>query len=416
MKKNISLIVVFMTLTACVESSIPSSESVVPSTSSSDVSSELSSTSSEVSSEASSTSSGVPNGLQPLVPFEGCGVQTLDNDWVCTWADEFDGDTLNPQHWNIEVNGDGGGNQEAQYYRSENVEVRDGNLVITGKRENYLGKFYTSGRINSRYRVDTRFGRVSFRAKMPGGRGTWAAIWMLPLFNRYGQWPNSGEIDILEYVGYQPGVAYTATHTKKFNHNNPFPFKNPVFSRSIPGIETEFHDYEMIWLPGEIRILADGVQYGTFRYAPQFNQDVPHQDVFPFQEEFYFVINLAIGGNWGGVEGIDATAFPTTLEVDYLRLYQLDYATIDKLPPNQPTRLVLSQLKNTIHWDRGIDDIAVHQYAIYLDGEFYRFAPIYQYTFFGLEVDRTYQVQVQAIDFAGRTSPLSEPVNLTFGG
>lgn len=359
------------------------------------------------------SSSGVPNGLLPLIPVEGCGIQTLDNDWVCTWSDEFDGNALNQNHWNIEVNGDGGGNQELQYYRSENIAVNEGTLKITAQRENYLGKAYTSGRINSRYKVDTRFGRVTFRAKMPAGRGTWAAVWMLPLFNRYGQWPRSGEIDMLEYVGYDPGKVYTAIHTEKFNHLNNNNFE---FSRAVPGVETEFHEYEMIWLPGEIRVFVDGYQYGLFRYVPQFNQDVPHPQVFPFQEDFYFIINLAIGGSWGGVQGVDNAIFPTTLEIDYLRLYQLDHARIDITAPEVPTGLALSQLKNTLHWNRGIDDVVVEKYALYLDGVLYREAMINQYTFVGLEVGKVYQVQVQAIDFAGRTSELSPAIAFPFGG
>jgi beta-glucanase (GH16 family) len=391
LKKIYPLTLLLFTVTACVETS----------------------SSTLLSSSLPPSSSGLPNGAEPLIPYEGCGVQTLDNDWVCTWADEFDGPTLNADHWNIEVNGDGGGNQEAQYYRSENITLEDGELVITAKRENYLGKSYTSGRINSRYKIDTRFGRVVFRAKMPPGRGSWAALWMLPLFNRYGQWPNSGEIDILEYVGYDPGKVFSATHTRKFNHMNN---NNPSRSILVNNPENTYYEYDMRWLPGEIQMFVDGVNYGTYRYSPFFNQDVPHHHVFPFHEEFYFIINLAIGGSWGGVQGIDTTAFPTQFKVDYLRLYQLDVARIDQEAPSVPTRLGGSQLKNTIHWDRSEDDIVVHKYHLYLDGEFYREANIHQYTFVGLEVNRTYQVAVQSIDFVGRTSPISSPISFTFRG
>ena len=359
------------------------------------------------------TSSGVPNGLLPLTAYEGCGVQTIDNEWVCTWSDEFNGDALSTDHWNVEVNGDGGGNQEAQYYRAENISVNDGSLKITAKRENYLGKSYTSGRINSRYKVETQFGRINFRAKLPGGRGTWAAVWMLPLFNRYGQWPKSGEIDILEYVGYEPGSVFTATHTERFNHtlNN-----NPSFDKELDDPENQFYEYEMIWLPGEIRILVEGVQYGLFRYTPQFHTTVSHEEVFPFHEEFYFIINLAVGGSWGGIQGIDANAFPTTLEVDYLRLYQWDYAVHDLDIPNTPTNVGLATLDNSIHWNRPTDDMWVSHYAIYLDGVRYREARINQYTFAGLEENRTYEVEIQAIDFSGRVSGRSTPISFTFGG
>ena len=358
-------------------------------------------------------SASVPNGLLRLTPDEACGVQTIDNQWVCTWSDEFNGSALNTDHWNIEINGNGGGNQEAQFYLAENIAVSDGKLKITAKRESHLNRQYTSGRINSRYKVNTQFGRVTFRAKMPGGRGTWGAVWMLPLFNLYGQWPNSGEIDILEYVGYDPGTIFAATHTKKFNHQSPN--GNPSPSKKLIDPENQFYEYEMIWLPGEIRMLVEGNQYGVFRYVPQFNQDEPHQDVFPFHEDFYFIINLAIGGSWGGVQGIDNTIFPTTLEVDYLRMYQWDYAIHDKLTPNTPTSLATARLKNTIHWNRPSDDTWVKEYLIYVDGVQHRNAKINQFTFAGLEINRSYQVQVQAIDFVGRTSELSEPISFTFG-
>lgn len=358
------------------------------------------------------SSSGIPNGKLPLTPFPGCGVTHLDNDWVCTWADEFDGEHLNPDYWNVEIDGQGGGNQEAQYYRSENITVEDGRLIITAKQESFMGRQYTSGRIHSRYKVETKFGRITFRAKMPPGRGTWGAIWMMPLFNRYGIWPQSGEIDMVEYVGYEPNVIHAATHTRKLNHtlNN-----NPTFSRNLADAETQFHDFEMIWLPGEITMAVNGINYATFRYVPGIHQDVPHHHVFPFHEEFYFIINLAIGGNWGGVQGIDNTIFPTTLEVDYLRLYQLDIARIDQEDPLPPNRVFNTQLKNTIHWDQGIDDVWVEKYHIFLDGVWHREVNINQATLTGLIVDQTYQVQIQSIDFAGRTSSLSNPISFTFG-
>jgi beta-glucanase (GH16 family) len=357
------------------------------------------------------SSSGLPNGAEPLIPYEACGVQTLDNDWVCTWADEFDGPTLNANNWNVEVNGNGGGNQESQFYRSENITLENGELVITAKKENYMGKSYTSGRINSRYKVATRYGRVVFRAKMPPGRGTWAALWMLPLFNLYGQWPNSGEIDILEYVGYDPGKVFSAIHTRNRNHMNG---NNLSKNIQLDSPETNYYEFEMRWLPGEIQMFVDGRNYGIYLYNPFFNQGVPHHYVFPFHEEFYFVINLAIGGNWGGIQGIDQAIFPTQFKVDYLRLYQLDIANIDQGAPSVPTQLSLSQLKNTIHWNRADDDVVVEKYAIYLDGEFYRTANIHQYTFVGLEVNRSYKVAIQSIDFAGRTSNISEPIDFIF--
>jgi beta-glucanase (GH16 family) len=360
-----------------------------------------------------STSQSLPNGLLPLVPNADCGVQRLDNDWVCMWSDEFNGDSLNSENWNVEVNTDGGGNQELQAYRRENIEVKDGLLTITAKQESVAGRNYTSGRINSLYKVYTRYGRVSFRAKVPGGRGTWAAVWMLPLFNLFGQWPRSGEIDILEYVGYDKDKVYSAIHTEKFNHNRN---NNLEMSLPVSGVEDEFFDFDMIWVPGEIRMLVDGKQYGLYRYSPQFNQDVPYNQVFPFYEEFYFIINLAIGGSWGGVQGVDSSIFPVQFQLDYLRLYQFDYATVDQTPPLTPTGLAQSQLSNTIHWNRGVDDTQVSRYAIYVDGQFYREVSPNQFTFTGLVNQQNYQVQIQAIDFVGRVSGLSDPLEFRFGG
>ncbi len=372
-----------------------------------------SSSSSELVSSLPPSSQDNPNGILPLEPEETCLEQRLDTYWVCTWSDEFNGDQLNRDYWNVEVNGNGGGNNEAQYYLEENVAVEEGNLVITAKKETYINKQYTSGRINSRYKVSAKYGRVVFRAQMPAGRGTWAAVWMLPLFNRYGQWPNSGEIDILEYVGYDENRVFAATHTAKFNHttNN-----NPSFGKTVEQAEEAMVTYEMIWSPGEIRVAADGDFYGTFRYIPQFNQDVTYDEVFPFDQEFYFIINLAIGGSWGGVEGIDNTIFPTQMKVDYLRLYEYDYAVDTFDPPVTPTNLATSQLENTIHWNRDFIGTKVEYYLIYVDGEFHRFTENNQFTFNNLVANQTYEVQVSAMDFLGRESAVTQPISFTFEG
>ncbi len=356
------------------------------------------------------SNSSLPNGLLPLTPVEGCGVGRIDDHWVCSWAEEFDGDTLNESHWNVEVNGDGGGNQELQFYRRENITVEDGKLIITAKRESFSGKQYTSGRINSKYKVDMKYGRVSFRAKMPGGLGTWGALWMLPTFNIYGGWPNSGEIDMLEYVGYEPNEIFGATHTERFNHtlNN-----NPSGSRTVPNAETEFHDFDMIWLPGSIQLFVNGYRFAQFLYTPQFTSSFPYEEVFPFDEDFFFIMNLAVGGSWGGVQGVEPLDFPTTFEVDYLRMYQYDYALVDVTNPTTPINLALAQFKNTIHWNRSSDDAGVAYYEIFLNGEYYRSNDVNQFTFKTLTRNSTYDVQVRAVDYVGRVSELSTSLTFT---
>jgi len=355
-------------------------------------------------------STGLPNGLGPLTPVEGCEVGRIDDYWVCTWADEFNGDSLNESHWNVEVNGNGGGNQELQFYRRENIAVENGHLIITAKREDFSGRLYTSGRINSKYKVEMKYGRVNFRAKMPGGLGTWGALWMLPTFNVYGGWPNSGEIDLLEYVGYEPNEVFGATHTKRNNHNLN---NNPIGQRTVPNAETEFQEFDMIWSPGFILLYVNGYEFFRFLYTPQFNGTFPYEEVFPFDQDFHFIINLAVGGSWGGVQGVEPLDFPTTFEIDYLRMYQYDYALVDTEVPTTPINVALAQLKNTIHWARSTDDAGVAYYEIFVDGVYYRSNDVNQFTFKTLQVGQAYNVQIRAVDFGGRVSPLSASFSFT---
>ncbi|MCX5775823.1 MAG: family 16 glycosylhydrolase [Firmicutes bacterium] len=374
-------------------------------------SSEPNISSSSSSSSSSSEATSVPNGLQPLVPYADCLEPSLEGGWVAQWADEFNGAALDSTKWNVEVNGDGGGNNEIQYYRNENIGVSDGLLTITAKKESYLGKEYTSGRINTKYRYNFLYGRIKVRAKMPGGRGTWAAIWMMPVFNAYGTWPKSGEIDISEYVGYNPDTTYATIHTELFNGTLG---TQRGSSLAVETAETAFHDYEMIWEPGNLKFYFDGQKYFEYGYSAQINQTVPYNQVFPFDQDFFIILNVAVGGNWGGVQGVDPDIFPTAMQVDYVRVYRLDYAVLDTVQPQTPNTLVASTLKNTIHWNKSADDCGVQKYAIYVDGAYRGYSNLNQYTFKSLTVSQTYSVQVKAIDFVGRESELSEPLLFTF--
>lgn len=355
--------------------------------------------------------SSVPNGLQPLTPVNDCEIGRLDSDWVCIWADEFNGTEVDEEKWTFVIDGQGGGNNELQYYRRENAEVKDGKLIITAKNESFMGRTYTSARLNSKYKGDFQYVRVVARAKMAPGVGTWAAIWMMPTMNAYGGWPNSGEIDIMEYVGYDVNRVHSTIHTRSFNHNLGTQIGSAV---TVPNVETEFKEYEMIWRPGNIITYVDGLKIAEFGYAPQFNRLIPYHYAFPFDQLFHLIINLAIGGNWGGVEGVDANAFPTQMEVDYVRVYQLDYATIDKESPSIPSNITLAQLNNTIYWRASTDDAGVEKYAIYVNGELKDYARLNQYTFTGLLANQTYQIEIEAIDFVGRTSGKSEIFSLLY--
>ena len=361
---------------------------------------------------ACESNQGVPNGLQPILPIDDCNEPFLEGGWVCIWADEFEGDEIDRSKWNFETGGHGWGNNELQYYREENASIVDGKLVITAKNESFGGRQYTSARMTTKYRGDFRYARIVVSAKMPSGVGTWPAIWMMPTMNRYGTWPNSGEIDIMEYVGYDPDVIHTTIHTAKFNHNIGTQLG---YSKRIQNAETEFHEYEIIWSPGRIESFVNGERYGQFAYSAAFNQDVDYDRAFPFDQLFYIILNVAVGGNWGGREGVDPEAFPTSMEVDYVRVYQLDYATLDKEPPSTPTNLrIAQQLANSIFWQPSTDDVGVEKYDIYIDGEFRQYTNLNQVRLSNLERGRTYQVQVRAIDFVGRESDLSETLLVEF--
>lgn len=353
----------------------------------------------------------VPNGLLPLTAADDCDEKTLDGGWTCIWADEFNGTAVDETKWNFEVNGGGGGNNELQYYTRENTQIVDGKLVITAKKESYLGMDYTSSRLTTKYKGTFEYVRIVVRAKLPTGRGTWPAIWMMPLMNAYGGWPDSGEIDIMEYVGYDPNRIHSTIHTEKFNHN----LNTQIgFSRLIENAETEFHDYELIWSPGYLKTLVDGDTIGEFNYVPALTSDTPYSEAFPFDQEFFLILNLAIGGNWGGAQGVDVNIFPTTLQIEYVRVYKQDYATIDKTKPLEPENISLAQLKNTIYWQKATDDFGVAEYAIYLDGQFHKYVNLNQVTLTGLNIGQSYLVQIQAVDFVGRTSGLSESFSLTY--
>lgn len=352
----------------------------------------------------------VPNGLSPLTAVSDTEVPTLDGGWVCIWADEFSGTAVDETKWNFEVNGDGGGNNELQYYRRENATVADGFLSITAKSESYMGHLYTSSRLTTKYKGSFQYVRLQVRAKVPAGRGTWPAIWMMPLMSAYGGWPNSGEIDIMEYVGYNPGVVYSTIHTERFNS---MLGTQIGFSKNVPDVESVFHLFELVWKPGHMESLVDGVKYAEFNYTPALTKDSSYEECFPFDSPFFLILNVAVGGNWGGAQGVATDIFPTAMDVDYVRVYKLDYATIDEENPSVPTDMEPAILKNTLFWNPSTDDYGVEGYNIFVDGVFKKTTTLNQVTLTGLTKGQTYNIQIQAVDFVGRTSELSPSLSFT---
>jgi beta-glucanase (GH16 family) len=259
---------------------------------------------------------------EPTVECKATGYDydyTTINDYQLVWYDEFDrGSMPDPTFWTYETGGSGWGNNELQYYTNgQNVFIEDGVLVIEARKEFYSGREYTSTRMVTRNKAGFKYGKFEIRAILPTGTGTWPAIWMMPTTSYYGTWPNSGEIDIMEHVGYNQNVVYGSIHTKSYNHKIGTQRGGSI---TIPTASTEFHVYSIEWLPDRIMFFVDGVKYYTF--APGLSLNCPTKDQWPFDNRFFFILNIAVGGDWGGARGVDDEIFPQRMSVDYIRVYQ----------------------------------------------------------------------------------------------
>lgn len=235
--------------------------------------------------------------------------------YTLVWNDEFNSQNIDLTKWEHEVNGDGGGNNELQYYTNlpTNSFIENGHLVVKAIYENYQSRDFTSARMRTKYKGDWLYGRVEVRAKIPTGLGTWPAIWMLPTDWEYGDWPSSGEIDIMEHVGYDPNVIHGSIHTLAYNH---IIGTQKTATLTIPTATTEFHLYAIEWFEDHIDFFIDSTKYLTFT-----NENKGWQ-YWPFDKRFHLILNLAVGGNWGGAQGIDVADFPAQMEVDYVRVYK----------------------------------------------------------------------------------------------
>ncbi|MBK6913177.1 MAG: glycoside hydrolase family 16 protein [Ignavibacteriales bacterium] len=235
--------------------------------------------------------------------------------YTLVWNDEFTAANIDLTKWEHEVNGDGGGNNELQYYTNlpTNSFIENGHLVIKAIYEDYQSRDFTSARMRTKYKGDWLYGRIEVVAKIPAGRGTWPAIWMLPTDWEYGNWPSSGEIDIMEHVGYDPNVIHGSIHTLAYNHTIG---TQKTALLTIPTAITSFHKYAIEWFEDHIDFYIDDTMYFTFTNE---NKDWQY---WPFDKRFHLILNLAVGGNWGGAEGIDVAAFPAQMEVDYVRVYK----------------------------------------------------------------------------------------------
>ncbi|GAB6281672.1 MAG: hypothetical protein STSR0008_04130 [Ignavibacterium sp.] len=239
--------------------------------------------------------------------------------WTLVWSDEFNYKGYpDPNKWSYDVGGHGWGNNELQYYTEfelNNARVEEGKLIIEARKENYQNNLYTSARLVTKNKGDWTYGRFEIRAKLPSGRGTWPAIWMLPtdwnLGN--GSWPDNGEIDIMEHVGYDPGVIHASIHCNKYVWTNS---TQKTATIKIPDCTSEFHNYILEWSDSEIKIYVDDKYYFTFQ------NEGKGWEYWPFFKNFHLLLNIAVGGNWGGAQGIDDSIFPQKMEVEYVRVYK----------------------------------------------------------------------------------------------
>jgi beta-glucanase (GH16 family) len=238
--------------------------------------------------------------------------------WTLVWSDEFDYKGLPDNNkWSYDTAGNSWkwGNNEAQYYtyaQIKNAEVKDGNLHINAVKEDCKGFKYTSARLITKGKGDWQYGRYEIRAKLPSGRGMWPAIWMMPSHDTYGGWPSSGEIDIMENVGFDPYVIVASAHTFSYNHVQGTQKNNKI---TIPDCYDAFHVYALEWEAGEYRVFVDEKLYFTFK-----NEGTGYK-AWPFDKPFHLLLNVAVGGNWGGQKGIDESIFPKSMVVDYVRVY-----------------------------------------------------------------------------------------------
>jgi beta-glucanase (GH16 family) len=240
-------------------------------------------------------------------------------DWELVWADEFEYAGLpDTGKWAYDVGGHGWGNQELQYYtasRPENARVENGMLIIEARKEPMDSNAYTSARLVTRGKQEWVYGKFEIRAKLPRGTGTWPAIWMLAAEQSYGDayWPHNGEIDIMEHVGFNQGFIHASTHSLKYFWQIGTQRTDTIYGSDV---SDAFHTYGMEWDADTIKVFMDEKLF----FAS--GNDHTGWEAWPFDKPFYLLLNIAVGGAWGGQQGVDETIWPQRMEVDYVRVYR----------------------------------------------------------------------------------------------
>ena len=246
--------------------------------------------------------------LAPVLSFAAA-------EWRLVWADEFDSPGLpDSSKWTYEEGMVR--NHELQYYTArikENVRVEDGKLIIEARHEaGPKNATWTSGSITTQGKLMITDGRVEVRAKLPTGRGTWPAMWLLGANHRQAGWPRCGEIDIMENVGYDPEVIHANIHTELYNHVKKTGKGDKI---TVEKPWESFHVYALEWSHQKLDFFVDDHKYFTYE------NDGSGEGSWPFDKPQYLILNLAIGGGWGGRMGVDESISPQRFEIDYVRMY-----------------------------------------------------------------------------------------------
>ena len=240
----------------------------------------------------------------PIPPIEG---------WTLVWQDEFDDEQIDRQNWTFDIGGHGWGNGEMQYYtdRSENARLENGLLVVEARQEKYSGSYYTSARLKSQALQEFQYGRMEARLKVPEGKGFWPAFWMLGSNFLQAGWPHCGEIDIMEYIGREPDLIMGTLHGPGYSGALGF----SGWNRQTYNIFDDFHTFGIEWDQDQITWFYDGEAYHTMK-----REDVGSRP-WVFDQPFFFILNLAVGGTLGGMVS-PTTVFPAQYLVDYVRVYE----------------------------------------------------------------------------------------------
>jgi beta-glucanase (GH16 family) len=233
--------------------------------------------------------------------------------WILDWSDEFEGTALDSSKWVAETGGHGWGNNELQHYtsRAENVRVAGGILIIEARKERFDNREYTSARIKTAGLKERTYGRYEARMKLPKGQGIWPAFWMLGSDIGTAGWPASGEIDIMENIGKEPGMVHGTLHGPGYSGADSF---GRGSSLATGAFADDYHVFAVEWEPREIRWYRDGVLYHTAR--PELVNGA-----WVFEHSFFVLLNLAVGGNWPGNPDASST-YPQQMLVDYVRVYR----------------------------------------------------------------------------------------------